>query len=269
MENNAQVITIWFEKGGVGKTTVAYNLAAGLHRQGKKVLLIDIDPSAGSTKHAGLQPNALKRSLSDLLWLMMKGQELSLADFTGIIATVEEVDILPSNGLLESLEDAIRSAFGKEGNRIFEVLLKPLKSAYDYIIIDGAPRKSVYNISALAVADRVIMPIKANYLDFKGIEDAVDALKVIREAMNPKMVIEGLLITHYKQTKHTEMIIEALNELQEEYGIPTFAVKISYGIDVAEASLRGQSVAAYKKWGKQAKEFAELVKVVDDFETRV
>lgn len=254
-----KIITVWFEKGGTGKTTVAYNIAAGLKRQEKKVLLIDIDPSAGSTKHAGINPATVSKGLPQLLMLMVAKADPIVQDY---ISSNDEIDILPTSSDLEGIESTVRNLYGDKSVFLFLPVMEQLKEKYDYVIFDGAPSRSIYNISALAICDKVIMPMRLNYLDFGCVEEVVDSLLDIKEKYNPNMKIEGILPTQCKNTKHSVLIQDALDTLYKRKGIPTIPVQITEGIPVADAALRGVSVLKYQRWSKQAKQFQDLVEVI-------
>lgn len=251
-------LLVWYEKGGTGKTTVAYNLASGLHRQGKKILLVDIDPSAGATKHAGLSPGELNHSLSELLFLVMAHQNFPLADY--LYPTEDGFPILPATAMLEVQASMIKSVFGEEARDILSNVLGEAATEYDYIIFDGSPSKSIYNLSALSMADQIIMPMRANFLDFQCLEEALTTIKGMQE-WNSNLDSVNILLTQYKKTKHAELVQEALEELEAE-GVNLLPMHISYGIDLVEASLQGKSIFLYKSWSKQAQEFMKLLEAI-------
>ncbi|WP_324824342.1 ParA family protein [Sinanaerobacter sp. ZZT-01] len=258
----SKIIAIWFEKGGGGKTTTAFNLAAGLARKSKKVLLVDVDPTAGSTKHAGLTPNTLQSTLADPLLNVLRNIAPNTEEYLHRVES-DPFDILPANAFLDTIEDTVKKVFsGLEVGQALGGVLEPLKDKYDYIIIDCAPSTRIYNTSALAIADEVIMPMRANFLDFGGLDDATDAVNTIKTNINPKLRNRGILLTNYRHINHTRLIEEGLECLKEEKGVETLQTRISHGVDVAEASMRGLSIYAYKKSGKQAKEYQSLVEEI-------
>jgi len=259
---SAKIIAIWFEKGGGGKTTTAFNLAAGLARKEFKVLLVDVDPTAGSTKHAGLTPNTLLFTLADPLLNILRHKPANTIDYIQKVES-EWFDILPPNAFLDTIEDTIKKVFsGSEAGQALAGVLEPLKEKYDYIIIDCAPSTRIYNTSALAIADEVIMPMRTNFLDFGGLDDATDAVNTIKININPKLRNRGILLTNYRHINHTQLIEEGLECLKEEKGVDTLKTRISHSVDVADASMRGMSIYAYKKYAKQAKEYQSLVEEV-------
>lgn len=256
----AKIIMVWFEKGGTGKTTVSYNLAGGLCQAGKKALLVDVDPAGGSTKHAGFDPATVERSLSDVFCLLMAHQEVEVEKYT--YETEDGFSILPANGMLEALAGAVKNVFG-DCQTIFCQILSKVQDQYDYIIIDGSPSRNIYNLSALAAANEVIMPMRPNFLDYKCVEEALETIQAVRTNWNPDLKIRGALLTQFKKTKHSELVKNALEDIEiEEVKSFLLPVQISYGVDLAEASIRAQSIYRYKSWSKQAREFSELIEVI-------
>lgn len=258
----AKVIAVWYEKGGGGKTTTAFNLAAGLARKEKKVLLVDIDPTAGSTKHAGLTPNTLQQTLVDPLLQVVRNLPPQTERYLYRIQEGAGFDLLPANEYLDAIEDTVKKVFS--GNKVGQALgrvLDPMRGACDFIIIDCAPGTRVYNTSALIAADEVIMPMRANFLDFGGLDDATDMIAAIKE-LNPALKNRGVLLTHYRKVNHTAFIEEGLECLKEQKGVDTLKTRISHSVDVSEASMRGISIYSYKKSGKQAKEYEALVEEI-------
>lgn len=179
------------QKGGVAKTTTSINLAANLARESKQVLVLDEDPQSSLTIALGMQkPDELPVTIADLMAKVI--QDIPIQPDEGIIHHPEGFDLLPSSIALAGTEVSLVNAMSREST--LKQVLEPYKKSYDHIIIDCMPSLGMLTINALAAADRVIIPVQANYLSAKGLEQLLQTIAKVRRQINPKLKIDGILM---------------------------------------------------------------------------
>ena len=192
MANKATVLAVVNQKGGTGKTTTCENLGVGLAQEGKKVLLVDVDPQGSLTISLGYpRPDDLDSTLSELMAKVM--QETPLSPGEGILHHEEGVDLIPANISLSGIEVSLVNAMSRE--TILKQLMEPLKRQYDFILLDCMPSLGMLTVNALAAADNVLIPVQAQYLSAKGLEQLLQTVNKVRRQINPKLRIEGILLT--------------------------------------------------------------------------
>src|SRR5215468_4146482 len=244
-----RVIAFANQKGGVAKTTTALNLGVAFAEQGMKVLLVDLDPQGNLTMSQGLNPDAIERSMFDVL--------VHRVPITGVIHHAE-VDLAVSSIDLAGAELALSSMIGRE--RALEKALAPVKDNYNYILVDTPPSLGLLTINALVAANGVIVPVQCEYLSLRGLVQLENTLSMIRENLNPDVAIEGILPTMYdKRTLHSR---EAVEILEENFGNLVFDTKIRKTIRYAEAPVKGSSVLKYDPTGNAAEAYRKLAKEV-------
>jgi chromosome partitioning protein len=243
------VISFANQKGGVAKTTTTLNLGVAFAEQGLKVLLVDLDPQGNLTMSQGLNPDAIERSMFDVLVHRLPLQE---------VIHHAEVDLAVSSIDLAGAELALSSMIGRE--RALEKALAVVKDGYDYVLIDTPPSLGLLTINALVASNGVIVPVQCEYLSLRGLVQLENTLSMIRENLNPNVEIEGILPTMYdSRTLHAR---EAVEILQENFGDLVFDTKIRKTVRYAEAPVKGTSVLKYDPSGSAAEAYRELAKEV-------
>ena len=257
--SNCKVIALTNQKGGVGKTTTAVNLGVGLVQQGKKVLLIDADAQANLTMALGYnRPDDIPITLSTVMQNIIDDKSFDVSQ--GIIHHSEGVDLLPSNIELSGFEVRLINAMSRE--RVLKTYVNEVKKNYDYVLIDCMPSLGMITINALAAADSVIIPVQAQYLPAKGLEQLLQTINKVRKQINPKLQIDGILLTMVDNRTNFAKDISTL--LRDTYGgkIKVFATDIPHSVRAAEISAEGKSIFAHDPKGKVAESYRELTKEV-------
>ena len=213
MANKATVLAVVNQKGGTGKTTTCENLGVRLAQEGKKVLLVDVDPQGSLTISLGyLRPDDLDSTLSELMAKVM--QEIPLSSGEGILHHEEGVDLIPENISLSGMEVSLVNAMSRE--TILKQLIEPMKRQYDFILLDCMPSLGMLTVNALAAADNVLIPVQAQYLSAKGLEQLLQTVNKVRRQINPKLRIEGILLTMVDG--RTNYAKDISNLIRETYG---------------------------------------------------
>ena len=246
---HAEVIAFANQKGGVAKTTTTLNLAVAFAESGYRVLCIDLDPQGNLTMSQGIDPDKVEKSLYDVLVNDMPISE---------IIQKREIDIAVASIDLAGAEIAMSTKIGRE--RSLEKALKEVAGDYDFVCIDTPPSLGLLTVNALTAADKVIVPVQCEYLSMRGLVQLQNTLQMIRENLNPKVEIEGILPTMLdSRTVHAK---EAVEILEENFGDLVFESRIRKAIKFAEAPVRGASVLKYEPDGKAAKSYRALAEEV-------
>lgn len=234
-----KVIAVYNQKGGVGKTVTTVNLGIGLAREGKRVLLMDIDAQGFLTASLGYsQPDKLDTTLATLMGRIINEEPIQPRE--GILHHEEGVDLLPANIELSGLEVTLVNIMSRE--RVLREYLDTIRDQYDVILLDCGPSLGMLTINALAAANSVIIPMQTHYLSIKGMEQTIRTISKVKRQINPGLEIAGILITMANmQTTYTKEIIELL---RESYGshLKIFESIIPQSIRAAEISAEGKSI---------------------------
>ena len=259
MSNKATVIAVVNQKGGTGKTTTCENLGIGLATEGKKVLLVDTDPQGSLTIALGNpRPDDLPVTLTDLMAKIMQDQPPLPKE--GILSHEEGVDLAPANITLSGLEVSLVNAMSRE--TILKQYLETVKGQYDYILLDCMPSLGMLTVNALAASDQVLIPVQANYLSAKGLEQLLQTVNKVKRQINPKLRIEGILLTMVDSRTNFAKEISTL--IRDTYGskLKVFDSDIPRSVRAAEISAEGISIFKHNPGGKVAEAYRSLTKEV-------
>src|SRR5215467_1061841 len=245
----ARVIAFANQKGGVAKTTTTLNLGVALAEKGLRVLAVDLDPQGNLTMSQGWNPDEIDRSMFDVL--------VHRLPITEIIRT-NEIDVAVASIDLAGAELSLSSMIGRE--RALEKALLPVRDSYDWILIDTPPSLGLLTINAFVAATGVIVPVQTEYLSLRGLAQLQTTLQMVRENLNPRVDIVGILPTMYdRRLTHSR---EADEILRENFGDLVYSTRIRKTIRFAEAPVKGTSVLAYEPDGEAAELYRDLAKEV-------
>ena len=265
ISKKATTIAVINQKGGTGKTTTCENLGVGLAMEGKKVLLVDADPQGSLTVSMGWQdPDALPTTLSTLMQKAMNDQCIPPGE--GILHHAEGVDLIPANIELAGLEVALVNTMSRE--KVMKQVLESAKREYDYILIDCTPSLGMLTVNALAAADSALIPVQAQYLSAKGLEQLLQTVLYVWRQIHPKLNIVGFLLTM------TDSIFgqQISNLIRQAYGkhLKVCDQTIPRSVRAAETSTTGKSIFQYDPKGKVAEAYHSIAKgVLADAEKRL
>ncbi len=245
-----KIISFCNQKGGVGKTTSAVNVAASLGILGYKVLLIDLDPQGNATSGVGISKKSLKASINDVILGDIAAKDaIRKTEYTNL-------DVIPANIALAGAEYNLYEGGGNE--HIIKDALEPIKDEYDYIIVDCPPSLSMLTVNSMVASDGVVIPMQCEFYALEGLSQLTVTVNKIKSNFNPKLNITGLLITMYNGRLLLSM--QVINELKKHYSDRLFDTKITRGVKVSEAPGFGMPVYYHDKKSKGAVEYLAVAK---------
>lgn len=250
-----RVISVSNQKGGVAKSSCAFNLGIGLARQGKKVLIVDLDSQGSLTASMGYQePDDIPFTIADIMMAIINEEEINPED--GILHHEENVDLMPGNIELSGLEITLGNVMSRE--MILKEYIEMMREHYQYIILDCMPSLGMLTINALVAADSVLIPVQAAYLPVKGLQQLIRTISMVKKRLNRRLKIEGILLTMVDfRTNYAKDITE---KVRMAYGstIKIFDNVIPLSVKAAEASAEGISIFKHCQKGKVAQAYQGL-----------
>jgi len=243
-----KIIAVANQKGGVGKTTTAVNLAACLGVLEKKVLLIDADPQANATSGLGIEVDKVEKGSYQVL------EHTLAADEVIVTTNSPNLDLLPAHIDLVAIEIELVDKPNRE--KMLQQALQPIRDAYDFIFIDCAPSLGLITLNALTAADSVIIPIQCEYFALEGLGKLLNTIKSVQKIHNPMLGIEGMLLTMYdSRLRLSNQVVE---EVKKHFNSMVFTTIIQRNVTLGEAPSYGESIIDYDASSKGASSYLKL-----------
>ncbi len=247
-----KVISIFNQKGGVGKTTTNVNLCAALALKGKRVLSIDIDPQGNSSSGFGVDKNSLEYTIYDIL--------IEDYDINKVIqkTDIENLYLVPANIQLAGAEIELTNTKYRE--KTLRESINLLDDTYDFIIIDCPPSLGLLSLNALTASDTVLIPIQCEYYSLEGVGQLIDTVKLVRKNLNPKLEIEGVLLNMFDG--RTNLSIQVVEEVKKYFKDKVYRTVIPRSVRLAEAPSFGQPIMLYDEKSKGSEAYIKLAEEI-------
>ncbi len=246
----AQIIAVLNQKGGVGKTTTTVNVGAYLAKEGRSVLIVDLDPQGNATSGLGIDKQTLNSTMYDVLF----GQ----ASAVNVVSktAVKNLFILPTNSKLAAAEIDLAGEVDRE-HRLKQALNN---LNYDVILIDCPPSLGLLSINALSAANSVLIPVQAEYYALEGLGQLLEIIQRVRAGLNPHLELLGVAVTMYDS--RTTLADQVLAEVSKHFGDKLFKTMIPRNVRLAEAPSFGRTIMDHDKWSKGARAYKQLAKEI-------
>jgi len=246
----ATTVAIANQKGGVGKSTTAINLGAGLAFQGERILLVDLDPQGNTTSGLGVDRSAIQYSTYDLLV-----EDVPIEDVVEP-SSVRDLFVVPATIELAGAEIELVSMFSREarlGNAI-----KTIVDDYDFVLIDCPPSLGLLTVNGLAAADEALIPIQCEYYALEGVSQLLRNVQLVQRNLNPQLEVEGVILTMYDG--RTTLAADVVAQVREHFGETTYRTVIPRTVRLSEAPSYGEPIEAYDPMSRGAIAYRELAR---------
>lgn len=244
-----KVVSIFNQKGGVGKTTTNINLAAYIALRGHKVLVIDIDPQGNTSSGFGIDKENLKNTTYELLLT-----DVAIKDVIISVEQIENLDIVPSNMDLAGADLELGGMENRES--ILKRKIEEIRDLYDYLIIDCPPSLGLLTINALTASDTVFIPMQCEYYALEGISQLIKTIQKVKKGLNKNLEIEGVVLTMFDSRRNLQL--QVAEELKSYFGELVYENSIPRNIRLAEAPSFGLPIALYDPKAKGAEAYSDL-----------
>jgi chromosome partitioning protein len=248
----ARTIAVTNQKGGVGKTTTAVNMATYIAMEGYKVLLIDCDPQGNATSGMGVNRKRLKYCLHDMLVDGLEFQKVMSH------TRIDRLDIIPATIQLAGAEIELVARPDREQALAFGIA--PIKNYYDYIFLDCPPSLGLLTINALTASDSVLIPLQCEYYALEGLSQLVDTVQLVKKRLNAKLIIEGIVFTMFDG--RTNLSIQVVDEVKKHFRKEVYQTIIPRNIRLSEAPSHGKPIAIYDSRSKGAEVYRDFAREV-------
>lgn len=242
-----KIISVFNQKGGVGKTTTNINLSSYIACKGKKVLVVDIDPQGNTTSGFGIDKNKLEYSMYDVIMGMSSEKAV-------IPSKVENLYIIPSTVELAGAEIELTAKLNRESK--IKESLSPIKNEYDYILIDCPPSLGLLSINALTASDSVIIPIQCEFYALEGVGQLMNTFQLVKKSLNPKLEVQGVIMSMFDG--RTNLSIEVVEEVKKYFKGKVYTTIIPRNVKLAEAPSYGVPIVLYDNSCRGAEAYSEL-----------